>query len=456
MTTHSSDALDALGMGEEELDEQTATRKAAVAAEVSAGGHDEDEEGPQSRVGLSRSEPDAGPPPSRHVSVPPPPARLIGRVVGEEPGPTLIAIAGIHGNERAGVAAADRVLDILQRRVGAVSGEFVALSGNLGAMQQRMRYRLRDMNRVWTAERIEDLEEKRGRDPSLLDEEDVEQLDLLDAIREAIVRARGPVFLIDLHTTSALGFPFILFGDTLKQRRFAGAFPLPVVLGLEEQLDGVLSGYFTRQGVVTCAVEGGQHNDPGSIDNLEAVLLLGAESAGLLGDATLTEVSAAHALLERRRGTLPRVMEVVSRHAITDEDLFVMKPGFQNLARVKKGQLLARDRRGAIRAPKDGVVILPLYQGQGSDGFFWGREVSATRLRLAEVLRQMKVDRLFDLVPGLKRDPETPTKIVVGEATLRKLDRLSAGAPTMVFQLLGYRRVRHDGADVTLERQPEA
>jgi hypothetical protein len=37
--------------------------------------------------------------------------------------------------------------------------------------------------------------------------------------------------------------------------------------------------------------------------------------------------------------------------------------------------LLAHDRNGEIRAPFDGLVLLPLYQSEGSDGFFYGRSV---------------------------------------------------------------------------------
>lgn len=382
-----------------------------------------------------------------------PDTREIGRVVGELPGPTLIVVAGIHGNERAGVVAVRRALETLTRRSGHVCGEVVALAGNLGAMKLGVRYRTRDMNRVWTEARIHELQRRKADD---LDEEDVEQLELLEAIRDAIKRARGPVFLIDLHTTSAHGLPFVLFGDTLRQRRFASAFPLPLVIGLEEQVDGVLSSYFTTQGVVTCGVEGGQHDDPGSIDNLEAVLLLGAESAGTFGAGLLAETETAYALLERRRGSLPRVMEVVSRRAITPEDEFVMMPGYLNLAPARKGQLLARDKNGLILAPKEGFVLLPLYQGQGSDGFFWGREVSPTRLRISEVLRHMKVERFLDLVPGIRRDPERPTRLLVDEPTLHRLDKLSAGAPTAMFQLLGYRRVRKsEGRRISIERQPD-
>jgi succinylglutamate desuccinylase len=376
-----------------------------------------------------------------------PATREIGRLVGELPGPTLIAIAGVHGNERAGVPAARRVLDTLARRAGTVHGEIVAFAGNLAAMRDGLRYRLRDLNRAWTEARVDDLE-RRAKAGAELDAEDVEQLELLGAIREVIARARGPIFILDLHTTSAPGLPFMLFGDTLKQRAFASGIPLPIVLGLQEQVDGTLCSYWTARGCVACGIEGGQNDDPASVDNLEAVLLLGAESSGLFGAARLTETGTAHALLERRRGSLPHVMEVVSRHPITPEDRFVMEPGFLNLARVRASQLLARDRRGPIHAKKDGFILLPLYQGLGAEGFFWGREVSGARLRLSEVLRQMKLDRFLHLLPGITRDTAHPSRFVLSPI----VERLY---PRDVFHTFGYRRERVKSERLTLERQSE-
>ena len=129
---------------------------------------------------------------------------------------------------------------------------------------------MRDLNRVWTEAQVAAVE-ARAAAGGELDAEDLEQLDILVEVRAAIARATGPVYLVDLHTTSAHGVPFALFGDTLAQRAFVSTLPLPLIMGLEEQVDGVLSSYWTRHGCITFGVEGGQHDDPGSIDNLEAV-----------------------------------------------------------------------------------------------------------------------------------------------------------------------------------------
>jgi predicted deacylase len=382
------------------------------------------------------------------------PEREVGRIVGERAGPTLIAVAGIHGNEQAGIHGARRVIERLSRDDVKMRGELVVFAGNVGAMREGRRFLVRDLNRVWTEEKVSDLEKRAAHVASgaaeeiILDAEDREQLEILAAIRAVIRRSRGPVYLVDLHTTSAHGVPFALFGDTLAQRAFVSALPLPIIMGLEEQVDGVLSSYWTRHGCVTFGVEGGQHHDEGSIDNLEAVLLLAAQAANLFPEGTVAETRAAHALLESRRGDLPRFMEVVRRHAIAPEDAFMMEPGFRNLDHARAEQLLARDRNGEIRAPYDGLVMLPLYQPQGDDGFFWGRAVSEIRLRASEALRNLRLDRFFDLLPGIARDTGHPSRFIVDRAIARLY-------PRGVFHMLGYRRIRGDAGQLTVERQPE-
>ncbi len=371
--------------------------------------------------------------------------RSVGALRGAERGPTLIVVGGVHGNEPAGVIAARRVLKRLREDDAGLRGELVVYAGNVGALRAKRRYLAKDLNRVWSDDRLAAL---RRKPEGELDPEDREQLELLGLVEDAMARARGDVHFMDLHTTSAKGIPFVLFGDTLRQRRFGFSFPLPVILGLEEQVDGVLSGYFTQRGCVSVGIEGGQHDDPASIDNLEACLWVALVASGLLDRERVPEHDAARRLLESRRGALPPVMEVTARHAITPEDEFRMTPGFANLDRARAGQLLARDRRGEIRAKEDGMVILPLYQGLGSDGFFWGRPMSQARLTLAERVRRLRLDRLLPLLPGVRRDPSHPDR-------LRASTRIARLYPLEVFHVFGYRRITEDGSELIVARQPQ-
>ncbi len=297
--------------------------------------------------------------------------RVIGRVRGDAPGPTLIVTTLIHGNETAGAIAAQRVLARVSEEGTPIRGELVVLAGNLAAMRLGRRCQIKDLNRQWTIEKVDAL---RARDPALDDAEDQEQRALLLEIDRAIADARGPVLALDLHTTSAAGYPFGIY-DSAAQEAFALGFPLATVRGLASALAGVLSSYMGHRGVVALAVEGGQHADPQTIEHLDATLTLALAVSGVADTAHLSRARAAHAHLEAVRGDIPRAMEVVARYSIVPSDAFVMAPGFANIARVRRGQFLAKDARGEIRAPADGFVILPLYQGQGDDGFFFGREL---------------------------------------------------------------------------------
>jgi predicted deacylase len=358
--------------------------------------------------------------------------RELGRVRGAAAGPTLIVVAGIHGNEHGGAIAAQRVFERFAKDRTTLRGEVVAFAGNLASLRLRRRFASKDLNRQWTEAKVASL---LARDASVDDAEDREQRALIACVDAALSRARGPVYFVDLHTTSAAGFPFALYGDTIAQALFASRFPLPIILGLEEEVDGVLSSYMSRRGCVSLAVEGGQHDDPRTIDHLEAVLWVALAAAGLAERSALPRFAHSRAHLHRARGEMPRVLEVLRRHAITPEHRFVMEPGFSNLAKVRDGQLLAREHGGEVRAPSDGYVMLPLYQGQGDDGFFWGREVSRARLRASALLQRLGVDRVLPLLPGVRRDSVVPHRLVLSESAQKRY-------PLGLFRTLGMRRVR--------------
>jgi succinylglutamate desuccinylase len=131
---------------------------------------------------------------------------LIASIRGSLPGPTLLVLGGIHGNEPAGVRAACRVVVPMQERKAALRGEIILLRGNTRALGQKIRYIDADLNRQWTAESVRTA----GSETRVLPElsEFLEQAELLRALREAVGRARGEVYFLDLHTTSAQGEPF--------------------------------------------------------------------------------------------------------------------------------------------------------------------------------------------------------------------------------------------------------
>ena len=208
--------------------------------------------------------------------------RVLGRVRGAQPGPTLLCIGGIHGNEPAGVYALQSVLGHLEKMAGEMTGDFVALAGNRAALAEGRRYVDRDLNRAWTVDRLEHL-----RNGGPKDAEDREQMELLDAIEGVVDEARGPVYGVDLHTTSGPGAPFSTFGDTLPNRAFAEHIPAPMILGLEELVRGTLLAFLGAHGFVAVAFESGQHFEPMAVERAEAGIWISIATAKLLPESRL-------------------------------------------------------------------------------------------------------------------------------------------------------------------------
>ena len=300
--------------------------------------------------------------------------RVIERVRGDAAGPTLIGIGGMHGNEPAGVSALRTVIGRVRERGAPVRGEVVGLVGNVRALAAKRRFLARDLNRLWTPARLSALlPPDPWSGPTTDGAELAELIELSGELDRSLESARGPVFVLDLHTTSAPGIAFAVIGAGPAHRAFAAQFPMPAIVGLEEQTDGVLTQHLAGKGCITMAIEGGQTDSTDAGAYLEAVVTVALAASGCVAPGHLPELPAARDLLSRARGALPPMIEVTVRHEVKPDHDFRMEPGFANIHPAAAGTLLARDRRGEIRAPYDGFVLLPLYQPQGSDGFFFGR-----------------------------------------------------------------------------------
>ncbi len=361
--------------------------------------------------------------------------RLLGSYGGDTPGPLVIGIGGMHGNEPAGVVALQQVLHSLHARRLPFRGKLLALSGNRAALARGCRYIDEDFNRLWEPERIQEAGKRRAEPTS----EEQERRELLTAIETALAQRQGPAVFLDLHTTSAAGQPFVVIGDSLPNRRFAFGLQAPIILGLEEQLEGTLLNYLSEQGHVAIGFEGGQHASPEAVQNHITAIWSVLRTAGCLRPQDSPEKT------PPEQPVCP-VLEIRYHHLIQAGDDFVMEPGLTNFQPVERGQLLARDRHGQIRAPESGQLLMPLYQGQGGDGFFLVRTVRRFWLRLAVWLRHLRLERLLPLLPGVRRHPDQAATLVVEPHIARWF-------VMEIFHLLGFRKKRQHAGKLLVSRR---
>ncbi len=294
--------------------------------------------------------------------------RVIGEYKGAEDGPLLICTGGIHGNELAGVNALTRLFEKLEKWKPTMKGTVVGLSGNISALEKNQRFIERDLNRIWEHDHMDYIRSTHA--DELYRTEDKEQKALYDHMQEYLEVAPGRTIYLDLHTTSASGGVFTIASDTEKSVRLAQGLLVPVIVGLDEVLHGTTLNYFQEIGIEAIGFEAGQHHDPIAVDNAEAAILVLLVSLGCLQRSDIPEYEIYEQRLLAISAGLPEVVQFRYRHDIKQDDHFEMKPGFGNFQTVEQGMLLANDIHGEIRAQEDGMILMPLYQPQGEDGFF--------------------------------------------------------------------------------------
>ena len=303
-------------------------------------------------------------------------SRLIGRHTGAQRGPLLICFGALHGNEPAGVRALETLFKMLQDEptknpTFQFKGRIVGFIGNLQAYQNNVRYIQKDLNRqfhgVWRADSITDLTKVQD------EAEKVELHELLQAVHTEIADYQPDhLYILDLHTTSADGGIFSIPSTDQESLTMATDLHAPVVKGLMNGVTGTTLHYFNTQnmGVPTVAVtfEGGQHNDPQSIQRCIAVIV---NCLRAIGSVRPTDVESKHDDILKAYATgLPKVVELIHCHHIQPNDHFQMRPNYQNFQKVKKGEILATDKNGNILASQSAMILMPLYQPKGEDGFF--------------------------------------------------------------------------------------
>jgi predicted deacylase len=369
-------------------------------------------------------------------------SHLIGAFVGDSDGPTLIAIGSLHGNEPAGAIALEDVYYTLEELEGRLNGRVFLVAGNMRALEKRVRFINDDLNRAWTRPNISSVGT-----PSLLISIEGRELTELDRLLDSIlITARSEVFVVDLHSTSARGAPFATVGDTMRNRRFARKFPVKTLLGIEEQLEGTLLEYLNNAGAVTLGFEGGQHESPTTVENHVAFTLLALVNAGIVSPSQVPDLDEHELRLSSgvRRGS--HFYEVIHREAIKAEDDFEMRPGFTNFDPIKKDQVLAENKVGPVRASRSGVILMPLYQKLGDDGFFIGQRIAPFWLGVSAILRRLKVPNIVHWLPGVWRDPTNRETVIVNTRVARIF-------PLQIFHLLGFRKLRWSRGQLVVSRR---
>lgn len=301
--------------------------------------------------------------------------RVIGRHEGKEGGPLLVVFGGIHGNEPAGVKALTMMFKMLE--VEPITnpsfeyrGTILGLIGNRQSYVLQQRFITRDLNRIWTDENVDRILKT---DKSLLQHEALELREILDLIHNELAsRNYSRLVVLDMHTTSSFGGIFTLPTNDEESIRIALELHAPVIRGMIDGIEGTTLHYFRNDNfsipTVACTFESGQHNEQLSVNRAIAAITNCMRTIEAINPDNVENVH--DSLLIEYSANLPKLSQLHSMHPIQKGDNFRMLPNYRNFQKVSKGEHLAEDKNGVIVANADGMILMPLYQEKGEDGFF--------------------------------------------------------------------------------------
>ena len=371
--------------------------------------------------------------------------RIIGAIQGTQPGPLLVFFGGIHGNEPAGLFALRQVYQELLESDCEFHGEFVAIAGNLWALSQQRRYDKYDLNRLWTPEGIDKLK-RRAFSKDEMSEDIEQQQEIFQCLTELLEGDKKPYYFFDLHTTSSETEPFITINDTLLNRAFSSLYPVPIILGIEEFLEGPLLSYINELGYISIGFEAGQNDSRAAFENHKAFIYLSLYNSGFIDRASFDAYNAHEKTLRQASSIQNEIFEITMRYQIQAGEAFAMKPGYVNFQPIRKRETLADNAQGPIRAPMSGRIFMPLYQSQGDDGYFILRRIPAWALKLSAALRRWQSHKFLVWLPGIRWRDKQRRELSVNTRVARFLTK-------QVFHLLGYRAWRQTPRTIIMSQR---
>jgi predicted deacylase len=258
------------------------------------------------------------------------------RFVGENPGPSLAILGGIHGNEPCGVRALEKLEAFLvSGELKVKSGSLTLIRGNIEALQVNKRFITQNLNRLF--------KKNNGLGPcyELLRAEQLKPL------------LRAADYILDIHSTSQPSPPFILCEE--PDTEFARSLNIRwIVLGwaaLDPSLDGDTCTWAARHGRKAVTLECGQHEDPSASGVAIAAAIRVLSCLGM--------IESPHRHFD---GAAPTVLQLYHAHILRDGG-FVYSRKYQGFDVVHAGECIGTDASGAYSAPQAGHIVLPADPG---------------------------------------------------------------------------------------------
>ena len=251
---------------------------------------------------------------------------------GDIPGPCVVVMGGVHGNEKIGVQIIEALkLELFNEKI---CGEIYLIIGNPKAVTENKRFIDLDLNRLF------------GDDFSNSNYEEKRAFEIAEFLAKAD-------FLLDIHSTIKKSIPFVYCGNTQKHFSLAKILATKYIvspsLALKKTGFGACADNFVdRHGGVGLTYECGWSEDNSMFDKAFSKT---KQFLKTLGVAFSKESLA-------KTSKQPAQLEIFSK-IIAESKNFTFTNEYNNFDFINEEQKIATDGNKAIYAKKDSYIIFP-------------------------------------------------------------------------------------------------
>ncbi len=263
-------------------------------------------------------------------------------IKGAEDGPVSMILAGVHGNEKSGVHALEKILPNLVIK----KGSLIIAYGSPEALRKNVRYIDANLNRMFKP---------------------IEQLTALERMSYEFKRAEElkPYLdkagaLLDIHTNMTPGsIPFVICEQNAIE--IIKYFPVDIVVsGFDTVEQGGSDYYMNTHGKIGICLEAGYIDDPRSVEIAEESIQRFISVRGHDSTITLYECD-------------QQKIHIDSLYT-TQTDSFILNKDFQNFEKIVKGQLIGTDGNKEIKAEDDCIILFARNRYKtGEEAFLLGK-----------------------------------------------------------------------------------
>lgn len=267
------------------------------------------------------------------------------QIIGKKKWPISIIIVGLHGDEKCGVNAMQKILPCLKLKIE--DGRVLFVYGNPKAIRVNKRFIEADLNRMFTKDAL--LSESEGTSY---------EYKRAQLLKEWLKWAGA---LLDIHASFTLNSkPFAICEANAKG--IVEYLPVDLVVsGFDQVVPGGADYYMNSIGKIGICFECGFLGDNRSMKIAEKSIFAFLKARGHIANN-----------LKQRKQTRLKVYDLYK----TKTNNFILTKPFADFEEVLKGQVIGRDGGQEIKAPKNSFVLFASNRKKvGEEAFLLGNKI---------------------------------------------------------------------------------